>query len=63
MDCGERGSHARGVYLTQYTSHMGTARVKQEEEANTRIMLESSKKYGRKERRYYKGEKSQTRPN
>ena len=34
----DRGSHARGVYLTQDTSHMGTARVKQEEETDTRIM-------------------------
>ena len=38
MDCRERGSHARGVYLTQDTSLMGTARVKQEEEADTRII-------------------------
>ena len=30
MACGERGSHARGVYHTQDTSRMGTARVKQE---------------------------------
>ena len=34
MDCRERGSHARGVYPTQDTSHMGTARVKEEEEAD-----------------------------
>ena len=39
MDCRERGSHARGVYPTQYTSRMGTARVKQEEEADTRIIV------------------------
>ena len=39
MDCRERGSHARGVYLTQDTSLMGTARVKQEEEADTRIIV------------------------
>ena len=38
MDCRERESHARGVYLTQDTSRMGTASVKQEEEADTRIM-------------------------
>ena len=25
MDCRERGSHARGMYLTQYTSRIGTA--------------------------------------
>ena len=36
MDCTERGSHARGVYSTQDTSRMATARVKQEEEADTR---------------------------
>ena len=40
MDYRERGFHARGVYPTQYTSRMGTARVKQEEEADTRIMQE-----------------------
>ena len=28
MDCRERGSHARGVYLTQDTSRMRTTRVK-----------------------------------
>ena len=38
MDCRERGSHARGVYPTQYTSHMGTARVNEEEGADTRII-------------------------
>ena len=48
----ERGSHARGVYLTQDTSRMGTAGVKQEEEADTRIMQISSKKSGRKEPRH-----------
>ena len=37
MDYRERGSHARGVYPTQYTSRMGAARVMQEEEADTRI--------------------------
>ena len=30
----ERGSHARGVSPTQYTSRMGTARVKKEEKAD-----------------------------
>ena len=35
MDYRERGSHARG---TQYTSRMGTARMKQEE-ADTRIIV------------------------
>ena len=38
MDYREQGSHARGVYLTQDTSRMGTARVKQEEEADIRII-------------------------
>ena len=48
MGCRERGSHARGVYPTQDTSRMGTARVKQEEEeADTRIQ-ESSKKSGKR---------------
>ena len=41
IGCRERGSHARGVYPTQDTLRMGTARVKQEEEAGTR----KSKKY------------------
>ena len=39
MDYRERRSQARDVYPTQYTSHMGTARVKQEEEADTRIIV------------------------
>ena len=34
MDYRERRTHARGVYPTQYTSRMGTARMKQEEEAD-----------------------------
>ena len=38
MDYSERGSHARGVYPTQNTSRMETARVKQEKETDTRIM-------------------------
>ena len=37
MDCRERRSHELGVYLAQYTSCMGTARVKQEVGADTRI--------------------------
>ena len=49
MDYRERGSHARGVYPTQHTSRMGTAKMKGEEETDTRIMHESSKKSGRKE--------------
>ena len=39
MDYSERGSHARGVYPTQDTSRMGKARVKEEEEADTRIIV------------------------
>ena len=53
--------HEAHVYPTQYTSRMGKVREKQEEEADTRIMQESRKKSGRKERGY-EGEKSQTRP-
>ena len=30
----DRGSHARGVYPAQYTSRIGTARMKQEEETD-----------------------------
>ena len=40
---------------------MGTAKMKQEEETDTRIMQESSRKPERKERGH-EGEKSQTRP-
>ena len=50
MDCRERRSHARGVYPTQDTSLMETARVKQEEETDTRIIQESSMKSGKNER-------------
>ena len=39
MDCRERESHARGVYPTQDTSRMGTAMVKKEEEADTKIIV------------------------
>ena len=38
IDCRERGSHALGMHPTQYTSCMRTARVKQEEETDTKIM-------------------------
>ena len=38
MDCKERGSRARGVYHTQDTSRVGTAKVKQAKEADTRII-------------------------
>ena len=41
---------------------MGTTKMTQEEETDTRIMQESSKKSGRKEREH-EGEKTQTRPN
>ena len=34
MDFEEQGSHARGVYHTQYTSRMEKARVKQDKGAN-----------------------------
>ena len=36
--CRDRGSHAWDVHPTQYTSRMGTARVKKEEEADTRVI-------------------------
>ena len=39
MDCTEWGSHARGVHHTQYTSRMETAKVKEEEEADTKIIV------------------------
>ena len=39
-----RGSHARGAYPTQYTSHMGTASVKQEEERNVGFSTENTQK-------------------
>ena len=38
MDCRERESHARGVYPTLYTSHTGTASVKQEVGADTSVI-------------------------
>ena len=37
IDNRKRGSSALGFYPTQDTSRMGTARAKQEEEADTRI--------------------------
>ena len=36
IDNMERGAHRRGVYPTQNASRTGTARVKQEEGADTR---------------------------
>ena len=62
MDYREWEFHARGVYLTQDTLRMETARVKQEEETDTRIMQGSIKNSGRKKRKHEE-EKSQTRPN
>ena len=61
IDYRERGSHAKGVYSTQYTSRKGTVRVKHEEETKT-ITQQSSKKSERKERGH-EGEKLKTRPN
>ena len=50
------------MYPTRDTSRKGAAKVKQEEEAATRIIVnEELKKYGRKERGH-EVEKSQTRP-
>ena len=62
MDYRERRSHGLGVYPTQDTSRIRTVRMKQEKEADTRIMQERSKKSERKERGHER-EKSQTRPN
>ena len=62
MDYRERESHSRGVHPTQYTSRMGTLRMKKEKEKDTRIMQKSSQKSGRKERGH-EGKKSQKRPN
>ena len=39
MDCREQGSHARSVYLTEYTSRIETARVKEEVGADTKIIV------------------------
>ena len=39
MDCRDRVSYARGVHPTQDTSRMRTARVKQEEEPDTRMTV------------------------
>ena len=51
------------IPCTQYTSHMGTVRVKQEQEADIRIIvLGYSMKSGRKQCGH-EGEKSQPRPN
>ena len=39
IDCRERESHEHCVYPTQNTPRMETARVKQEEKADTRIIV------------------------
>ena len=39
MDNRERESHARGVYPTQDTARLETARIKQEEETDKRITV------------------------
>ena len=62
MDYRDRESQTKGVYPTQDTSRLGTARVKEEVGTDTRIMQESSKKYGRKESGQ-EGDKSQKRSN
>ena len=41
----ERGSHARGVYPTQNTLRMETARVKEEEDADKRIIVKEFKSW------------------
>ena len=40
IDCRERGSHARGKHHTQDTSRPETATVKEEEEADARVIAE-----------------------
>ena len=58
MDNWERGSHARGVYPTQYTLIMRTTRVEQEEGADTKKYSKSivSNKGGRNVRGRHEGE-------
>ena len=58
MDCRDRGSHARGVYPAEDTSRMGTARVKQGKEADTRILIKEEQEIWKKEHEHYKVEKS-----
>ena len=48
IDCRERGSHARSAFLAQDTSRMRTARVKEEEEADTRIIVKEEYKIWKK---------------
>ena len=62
MDCRERGSHARGVYPTQYTWRMATARVNEEQEEDASIIVNGYYEIWKEGRGHNKGEKSQTRP-
>ena len=48
MNYEERRSHAQGVYPTQDTSRMGTAKVNQEEDAYTRMMVIEGKEMWKK---------------
>ena len=41
MDCRDQVYDARAVYPTRDTPRMGTAKVKQEEEADTRVIAEA----------------------
>ena len=61
-DYRERGSHARSVYPTQDTSRIGTARVKRDQEADTRIVVVEQYEIWKKGKWARRG-KSQTRPN
>ena len=62
MDYRGRRFHARGMYSTQDNSRMGTARVKQQEEADTRIIVYEHYEIWKEGKGYYKEEKLQTRP-
>ena len=63
MEYRELGFHVQCVYLTKDTSRMGTVRVKQEEEADTRIIVREFQRNIKERNMGTKGEKSQTRPN
>ena len=54
MDYRERGSHARGVYLTQYTSHMGTARGRNRRKNNAIVKNLEERNVGTKEKSHKK---------
>ena len=60
MNCRERESHARGEYLTQDTTRMGTGRMQREKEADIRILKKAQEIW--KKERLHKGEMSQTKP-